>query len=124
MVPEQQHESQCGQSYISFTRKTNNITFRYTLYLTHLARFPCIKDLEVLLASRLHFHTHVDHIVAEALKILRLIHYITSSFSSIDNFLTFYRVLVSSNLEIASVAWNSLPLTDSSNIERALLPGL
>ena len=82
-------------TFISFTCKTNNITFRYNLCLTHLTRFPCIKDLEVLLASRLHFHNHVDHTAAQALKMSRLIRYTTSYFSSIDIFHTFYCVLVS-----------------------------
>jgi hypothetical protein len=85
-------------TFIYFTRKTNNIAFRYALCLTHLARFPCVKDLGILLASRLHFHNNVDHTVAEALKMLRLIHYITSFFLSLTP--TLYCVLVRSDLEI------------------------
>ena len=92
---------------IYLTRTTNNIVFRCNRCLVYLALFLCVKDLGVLLAFRLHFHNHVDHTVAQAFKMIRPICYITSSFSSIDTLLTLCRVLVRSNLEIASVAWNA-----------------
>jgi hypothetical protein len=47
---------------------------------------------------------------------LGLIPHITLSFSSIDSLVTFC-VPVRSELEFASVAWNSVTLTDSSKIE-------
>jgi hypothetical protein len=50
--------------------------------------------------------------------VLGLIRYIMSSFSSTDSLVTMYYALVHSKLEFASVAWNSVMLTDSSKTER------
>ena len=48
---------------------------------------------------------------------IRLIHYIATYFPSIDTLVTLYCTLVRSELEFASVAWNSVTPTDSSKIE-------
>jgi hypothetical protein len=49
---------------------------------------------------------------------LGLIRYITSSFSTLDSLLFLYSTLVRSIIEYASVAWNSITITDSAKLER------
>jgi len=79
----------------------NSITFRYQLGLTHLAHSLYVKDLGVLLDYRLYFRNQVGHTVAQAFRVLGLIRYITSSFSSTDTLNTVYCALVRSKLEFA-----------------------
>jgi hypothetical protein len=67
---------------------------------------------------KLYFHQHIDCIFSQVLKMLGLIRYITSSFSTLDIVLVLYSTLVESKLEYASVVWNSITSTDSSKLER------
>jgi hypothetical protein len=87
---------------ISFTRKTNSIYFNYKLFNSLGARSQCVKDLGVLLDCKLYFHQHVNYIFSQSLKMLGLIRYITSSFSTLDSLL-----VVRSKIKYASVVWNS-----------------
>jgi hypothetical protein len=56
--------------------------------------------------------------VVQAFRAVGLICYIMSSFSSTDTPITMYCALVRSKLEFASVAWNSVMLTDPSKTEK------
>jgi hypothetical protein len=47
---------------ISFTRKTNSIRFNYYVSGASILRTDCIKDLVVMLDSKLYFHSHVDYV--------------------------------------------------------------
>jgi hypothetical protein len=103
---------------ISFTRKTNSIYFNYNLCNNPVARSQCVKDLGVLLDCKLYFHQHINYIFSQSLKMLGLIRYITSSFSTLDSLLGLYSTLVRSKIEYASVVWNSITSTDSAKLER------
>jgi hypothetical protein len=46
---------------ISFTRKTNSIHYNHFVGNLLIARTDCVKDLGVMLDSKLHFHRHVDY---------------------------------------------------------------
>lgn len=63
---------------VSLTYKTDSIAFRYKLGRTPIAHFLCVKDLGVLVESKLHFYNRVGLIVKQALKMLCLIslHYV------------------------------------------------
>jgi hypothetical protein len=99
---------------ISFTRKTNSIYFNYYVDNLLIVRTDCVKDLGVMLDSKLYFHRHIDNLYSRALKLLGLICFITYNFSSLDCLKVLYTTLVCSNLEYASVAWNILTLADST----------
>jgi hypothetical protein len=103
---------------ISFTRKTNSIYFNYKLCNNPVARSHCVKGLGVLLDCKLYFHQHINYIFSQSLKMLGLIRYNTSSFSTLDSLLVLYSILVRSKIEYASVVWNSITITDSSKLER------
>jgi hypothetical protein len=103
---------------ISFTRKTFGFHFNYKLSNNPILRCQCVKDLGVLLDSKLYFHHHVDYISAQGLKMLGLIRYITSSFSAPHSLSVLYTTLIRPKLEYASVAWNSITSTDSSKLKR------
>jgi hypothetical protein len=102
---------------ISFTRKTNSIHFKYFVKDVLILRAECIKDLGVMLDSKLYFHCHVDFVYSQALRTLGLIRFITYNFSSLDSLVVLYIALIRSKLEYASVVWNKLTLTDSNKIE-------
>jgi hypothetical protein len=59
---------------------------------------------------KLHFHRHVDYIHSQALKLLRLIPFITYNFSSSESLKIVYFTLIRSKLEYTSVVWNNLIL--------------
>jgi hypothetical protein len=82
-----------------------------------MVRTHCVRDLGILLDSKLHFHHQVDHLHSQALKLLGLIHFITYNFLSLDSLKVLYITLVCSKLEYALVAWNNLTLADSNKLE-------
>jgi hypothetical protein len=79
---------------ISLTRKTVGFHFNYKLSNNPTLHSQFVKDLGVLLDSKLYFHHHVDYISAQGLKMLGLIRYITSSFSALHSLSVLYTILV------------------------------
>jgi hypothetical protein len=61
---------------ISVTRKTNSIYFNYSFCDLFIVRTDCVKDLGVVVDSKLHFLRHVYYLRPQALKLLGLIHFI------------------------------------------------
>jgi hypothetical protein len=78
--------------------------------VTPIGRPQCVKGPGALLDSKLCFHHNVDNTVAQAFKMLGLIHYIASSFSTADILRTLYCTLMRIDVELASVFWNSVTL--------------
>jgi hypothetical protein len=101
---------------VSFARETNVLNYQYRHRNYFILQTDYIKDLGVHIDCKLHFR-HVDFLVSHALKLLGLIRTITFSFSTIDSLLMLYFALVRSKLEYASVAWNSVTITDSNKLE-------
>jgi hypothetical protein len=102
---------------ISFTRKTVGFHFNYKLIIPYYAP-TVLKILGVLLDSKLYLHHHVDYKSSQGLKILGLIRYITSSFSTPHSLSVLCVVFVQPKLEYASIVCNSITSTDSSKLER------
>jgi hypothetical protein len=97
--------------------KTNSIHFKYFVKDVLILRAECIKDLGVMVDSKLYFHCHVDFVYSQALRTLGLIRCITYNFSSLDSLVVLHIALIRSKLEYASVVWNKLTSTDSNKIE-------
>jgi hypothetical protein len=102
---------------ISFTRKTNSIHFKYFVKDVLILRAECIKDLGLMVDSKLYFHCHVDFVYSQALRTLGLIRFVAYNFSSLDSLVVFYIALIRSKLEYATVVWNKLTSTDSDKME-------
>ncbi|PNF27531.1 hypothetical protein B7P43_G02896 [Cryptotermes secundus] len=103
---------------VSYTRKTNFLSYEYQLCHAIITRTSSIKDLGVFFDSKLHFHTHVNYIFSECIQILGLIRSIIYRFSSLECLYVLYFTLVRCKLEYASVVWNSITSTDANKLER------
>jgi hypothetical protein len=103
---------------ISYSRKTNVLSYEYQLCHSAIARTSSIKDLGVLFDCKLYFSNHVDFTFSECMKLLRLIRSITFMFSSLDCLYVLYFTLVRSKLEYTSVVWNFITSADANNLER------
>ncbi|XP_055614779.1 uncharacterized protein LOC129761101 [Toxorhynchites rutilus septentrionalis] len=101
MVCKQQdalNPSKC--SVISFSRKRSSIIFEYKLHGVKLDRVSTIKDLGVMLDSKLTFRDHVSYIIAKASRTLGFIFRVTKRFKDV------HCSLVRSILEYACVVWS------------------
>jgi hypothetical protein len=103
---------------IAFTRKINVPYYNYKICDSSVTRTETIKDLGILLDSKLHFHAHVDCIFSQSIKTLGLIRTVTYSSSTLDSLLILYLTLVRPKLEYASTVWNSITATDAKKLER------
>jgi hypothetical protein len=105
---------------ISLTRKTNSIHFKYFVKDVLNLRAEYIKDLGVILDSKLYFHCHVDFVYSQALRTLGLIRFITYNFSSLGSLVVLCLALIRSTLESAFAVWNKLTSSDSNNKEKKI----
>jgi hypothetical protein len=103
---------------ISYSGKTNVLSYEYQLCHGAITRASNIKDLGVFFDSKSYFHNHVDFIFSECIKLLGLIRSITFRFCSLGYLYLVYFTLVRSKLEYASVVWNSITSTDANKLER------
>jgi hypothetical protein len=103
---------------MSYTRKTNFLSYNYQLCHATITPTSSIKDLGVFLDSKLHFHNHVDYVFSECIKLLGLIRSTAYSFSSLECLRVLYPTLVRPRLEYASVVWNSITSTDANKLGR------
>jgi hypothetical protein len=92
---------------ITFSRKTNGLYYVYKIQDSSINRTDTIKDLGVLLDSKLYFHAYVDYIFSQSLRTLGLIRTLTIPF-------LLYLTLVRPKLEYATVVWISVTSTDVS----------
>lgn len=91
---------------ISFSRSKNIICFDYRLNQQSLIRTDSIRDLGVILDSKLLYDKHVDAITSKAIKMLGFIIRSTKHFKMIKSLKILYCSLVRSHLEYASQVWN------------------
>jgi hypothetical protein len=103
---------------VSYSRKTNILSYEYQLRPTATTSTSGIKDLVVSFHSKLHFHSHVDFIYSECIKRLGIISSTTFRFYSLDCLYVLYFTLVRAKLEYASVVWNPIMSTDAKKLVR------
>lgn len=93
-------------SCITFSRSRNLLSYNYTLNQQSLERTDYIRDLGVIIDSKLLFDRHIDSITSKATKTLGFIVRSTKHFELVKSLKILYCSLIRSQLEYASQAWN------------------
>lgn len=104
-------------SVITFSRKKDLIAFGYRLADVILPREDCVKDLGVLLDSKLSFNQHISYIVTKASRQLGFIFRTTKSFTDVYCLKALYCGLVRSTLEYCSAVWHPYYRNGTDRIE-------
>lgn len=103
---------------MTFTRRTEPIEFDYTFDGKSIEAVSVVRDLGVLLDSRLNFKDHINHICSKAFKMLGFVIRTCKDFRNPNAVLVSYYSLVRSHLEYASQVWNPSLAKDSMQIEK------
>lgn len=110
------NQSKC--SIITYTRKNRPIHYNYTISNNSLQRVSNIRDLGVIMDSRVSFNLHIDSIVQRAYKSLGFINRMTTSFRSSIILRILYFAHVRSVLDFCSVVWSPHYKCHIERIER------
>lgn len=103
---------------ITFSRKRNVIDFGYRMSATNITRVNTVKDLGVLLDSKLNFAQHIAATTAKAYAVLGFIKRNTQEFEDVYCLKSLYCSLVRSILEYGVLVWAPYHTTQSNRIER------
>lgn len=103
---------------ISFSRKRTTANFSYRLCNNMLARVNQIRDLGVILDSKLSFVPHIDNIVSKSFKQLGFILRVGKPFKKLLTYKVLFNSYVRSRLEFASSVWSPHYRIHSDRIER------
>jgi hypothetical protein len=85
------------------------IEFVYSINGTALERVDEIKDLGVIIDSRMSFLPHIEAIISKSSRMLDIIKRISSDFRDPYTHKTLYASLVRPNLEHAKCVWSPHP---------------
>jgi hypothetical protein len=102
---------------VFFTCKTSSIHFNYHIGDVLILCTNCVKNLSVMLDSKLYFHHHDSYVSFQALKLLEVICFISDNFSFLDSVTGLYVALIQSKLECASVSWDNRTLAGLNKLE-------
>ncbi|CAG9137746.1 unnamed protein product [Plutella xylostella] len=91
---------------ISFTRKTNKVVYNYTLANTVLTEKTKLRDLGIIMDSKMLFDAHISHIITRANKMLGFIMRVGRDFSCTETLKILYMTHVRSILEFSSPVWS------------------
>lgn len=92
--------------HVSFTRRCEPLIFTYSLNGVIIKKVNLVKDLGVLLDSKLTFSAHIDYAVNKALRNLGFINRITKPFTDTACVKMLYFAYVRSVLEYCCCVWN------------------
>jgi hypothetical protein len=93
-------------SVISYTRKRSPILFDYTLGNFPLKRVEIIRDLGIIMDSKVKFDIHIDTIISRAFKSLGFINRVSKPFNKVHSLKILYYSFVRSILDFACVVWH------------------
>lgn len=91
---------------ITFSRKNKQINYNYKLDGNIIGRVSEVRDLGVILDSKLSFSAHVSMTTDKAYKMLGFIFRTCTDFKQPSTIITVYNAYVRSLLEYASIVWN------------------
>ncbi|KAL0870278.1 hypothetical protein ABMA27_005303 [Loxostege sticticalis] len=103
-------------SFIRYTRKTTPIPSSYKIDGVELQEVTEIRDLGVIIDSKLKFTSHIDNVIKKSSQMLGFVMRNLRPFSSSTIILTF-NALVRSILEYCSVVWNPQYVVHSQRLE-------
>jgi hypothetical protein len=103
---------------ITFTRAKNPLIVNYVVQDKNIVRKTEIRDLGVILDSKMLCKNHIDGIVEKAYKQLNFILRVSKPFKRLKTLKILYFTYVRSCLEYASTVWNPQYLTYIDRIER------
>lgn len=103
---------------ISFSRRQSTTVFDYSLNSSSLERVSSIKDLGVILDSKLRFHEHIATMTAKANAMLGFLRRNTQLFDDAYALKSLYCALVRSVLEYGVQIWAPYHAVHVENIER------
>lgn len=104
--------------YISYTRKTNPISSSYHLNNVPIEKVSVIRDLGVLLDSKLSFTQHFDMIAGKAFRNLGFVLRSCKPFKNITSIKSVYYAYVRSTLEYAAPVWSPQYIIHKNQLER------
>lgn len=110
------NETKC--KIITFAVKRNPNIIDYKLFDAPMERVSDIRDLGLILDSKLNFHKHVNVICKAASKMLGFVIRTSADFDDIRVAKILYNAFVRSKLEYGAVAWNPYQEKYSLMIER------
>lgn len=93
---------------ITFSRQCSDYLFDYDIFGETLSRVNSIRDLGVIMDSKLNFQEHIDTVYSEASKNMYFIIRNTKSFKNTKCIRTLYMSLVRSKLTYGSQIWRPL----------------
>ena len=93
-------------SHIKFTRKKKVVSSKYFIHNQELLEVSVIRDLGVLIDSKLTYSAHYNHMISKAWALLGLIKRSTLEFKRPDSIVAIFNALVRSVLEYAVPIWN------------------
>lgn len=102
--------------HIKFTRKKVPHSFDYLLDSNAVTEVNEIRDLGIIIDSKLQFSSHIDSIIKKAAQMLGFIKRQSKGFRA-DTKIILYNSLVRSHLEFASSAWSPSYAANSHRIE-------
>lgn len=103
---------------ITFTKKKKVTKFNYTLSGTILDRVETIRDLGVILDTKLTLDAHIDTICNRAFKMFGFVIRASNDFKRPTTYLHLFRSLIRSQLEYAVAIWDPLYHTYCDAIEK------
>lgn len=102
---------------ITFSRKTSQVQFNYSIQGTVLGVVSQVKDLGVILDSRLMFREHMAVVKGKAFKMLGYVIRTCRDFTSLSTLKTVYFSIVRSHLDYCSQIWSPTQKCASDMIE-------
>lgn len=103
---------------ITFTKKKNITEFNYRLANTPISKVSFLRDLGVLLDSKLHLDVHIEKIVNKAYKMFGFVMRSSRDFRRPSTFLHLYKSIVRPQLEFAVPIWNPFYIKYSERLEQ------
>lgn len=104
-------------SHIRFTRKKQSNSISYNIRGLLLETVDEVRDLGVIMDTKVNFRSHIDSIVTKSARLLGFLKRSTRGFRLVRTKIVLYNALVRSHLEFASVVWNPHYAVHSQRIE-------